>query len=1002
MGWGIRLLESAGKNKGAFVTIYTTTQDYISMRTRLLYLFCSLLLLPMAAGAQDKGTIRGTVTDGQTGETIPGVNVVVTDVQEGAATNSQGNYEISVAPGSYTLRATFIGYNARERQVTVREGETSTVNIKLVPGDVQLDEVVVTGQGSETLKRRLSTKSASVSGEDLETIPTGRLDQAIQSQLPNTQVRLNSGQPGTTSLIRSRGPVSSTGSTVPVIYVDGVRVDNRNAGSNLNIETGGARSSSIADIPLTNIERIEYVEGGAATTLYGSDAANGVLQVFTREGRAGETRLNFETRLGAEYGTDDFFFYDRTDDVVFEDPALVQSYQLSGSGGTGGLTYSFSGKMYENNGSRIANENIRYDLNFAASATPLENLQYTGHADFVSNRYSRGISANFSTTLLRTENSTFFGGQEIDSLSQSQFSTLRDSLQRSSRLYNNVTEVRRWLTSQSLRYSPVESVTMRVTGGLDYRIERNKVAETQAYLNQVGLSTSDPSIADFNRSYLGLSVSANLNHEASWRFMDFKTDVGMQTFRDETTITRIDALNVPDGSNSVNSAAETQGADDLSTVAQIGFYMKENVGIADRFFLDLGLRADQNSAFGEEVGTVWYPMVGASYIVTDEPVIAEVVPSDIISSVKLRGNYGEAGNFPDAFANEREVRARPFNGDISYTFGNVGASNLEPQRTKTWEVGSDLNLFEDRINLGVTWYQSTTENALFTPPYPPSSGLPDQQRNLGTIRNTGWEITSDIAILDQPEYGLNFQASLNTLDNEVLDAGGAPKFNIGGFGFLGPYVAEGKPVGYLEGNRPVFNEDGFVESVEREVQLGDPNPDQFGSLSLSGRYQGLSLRVTADYQRGAQGVNPTDLLRLLNFNNSQSEGRVPDPEGYQAPPLSQQLGYGDLPPALQQILGLESPPISFRDLGARFVEDTDYLKVRNIALGYQVPDRILPSTVRSVRVGASVQNPFNFVSSGFDPEVSGSESAAGTVGSVFAYRTISPPRRYTFTLNIGI
>jgi outer membrane receptor protein involved in Fe transport len=1004
------------------------------MRSKILLFLSVLLLVPLVGVAQDQGQIRGTITDSRTGESIPGVNVAIVERQQGAATNAQGEYEITGVPaGSYTLQATFVGYRTREKQVTVRGGETSTVNFQLTPGDVQLGEVVVTGQGSATEIRRLSTKASTVSGQDVEAIQTGRLDQALQSQLPNTQVRLNSGQPGTTSLIQSRGPVSSTGGTVPVIYVDGVRVDNRNTGSPLNIETGGARSSSIADIPLTNIERVEYVEGGAATTLYGSDAANGVLQVFTNDGSGtGENQLNFETRLGAEYGTDDYFQYDRTGEVVFEDPAFVHSYQLSGSGGTGGLNYSFSGKMYENNAARIGNENIRYDLNVAASATPLDNLQYTGHVDFVSNRYTRGINANFTTTLLRTENSLFGDDQlPIDSLSEEEFNPLRDSLQRGSELYDNVTDVRRWLTSQTLRYSPLNSVTLKVTGGLDYRVERNKLHETNAYLEQVGLGTATGSIADFNRTFLGLSVSANLNHEASWRFLSFKTDLGMQTFRDETVITRIDADNVPDGAETVNSAENTEGTDDLQTVAQIGFYLKENIGFGDRFYIDFGLRGDQNSAFGDEVGTVWYPMVGASYVVTDEPFIEEAIPSDIVSNVRLRGSYGEAGNFPNAFSNEREIRARPFLGNVVYTFGNVGAPDLEPQRTENWEVGANLGFLQDRLNFQITRYNNTTEDALFTPPFPPSSGRPDQERNLGTIENKGWEFSTNIAILDQPDYGLNFTGSLNTLTNEVVSSGGAPKFGIGGFGFLGPTVQEGQPVGFLETNRPTFNEDGVVTEVETDVNAGDPNPDQFGSLSLSGRYQGFSLRVTADYQRGAQGAYATDVLRLLNFKNGQTEGRLPKPDDYEAPPAilqgslvpAEQVGdlptvglpLERLPPAALQVFsgltgipfqGLDGQgtlrPIGFPDLGAAFVEDTNYLKVRNISLNYRVPQTVLPSAVRSVRVGFSAQNPFNFVESNFDPEVSGSETAAGTVGSVFGYRTISPPRRYTFTLNIGL
>jgi len=982
----------------------------------------ALLLLPGLVWAQ-QGTITGMVTEAQSGEPLPGATVQVPELGTGTAAGSNGQYSLSNVPaGEQTLRVTFVGYQTKERTVEVPAGGTVRANFELQSEARELNEVVVTGQGSEIQTKRLSTTTETVSGGDLEQVTTGRIDQALQSQLPNAQIRLNSGQPGTTSLIRSRGPVSISGNTTPVIYIDGVRVDNRSTGSPLDIDTGGARSSSIADIPLDNIERIEFVKGGAATTLYGSDAANGVIQIFTKDGTGSRDQLNFETRLGAEYGTKDFFKYDRTGEVVFDDPAFVQSYKLSGAGGTSGINYSFSGKMYENNAARVGNENIRYDLNLSVSATPLENMQYTGRANFVSNRFTRAINANFTTTNLRTEN-TLFPNEEgegvvIDSLNQDQFTELRDSLRRGDKLYDNVTKVRRWQTSQTLRYNPTNSVTLKVTGGLDYRVERNKEQETNAYLREIGDPAGTSSISDFTRNYLGLTFDANLNHEASVGMFSFKTDVGTQIFRDETVVTRINADNVPDGSETVNSASTTNGSDDLSEVAQVGFYVKENLGIGDNFFIDLGLRGDRNSAFGDELGTVWYPAIGGSFVLSDVSFVEENISSDILSNLKLRANYGESGNFPTPFANETELSAQAFLDGISYTFGNVGAPDLGPERVRTWEAGADLGLFKDRITFQISRYNSTTEDALFSPPFPPSSGRPDQELNLGTIENKGWEFSSQFAVLDQQDYSLNLTASLNTNENVITDNAGKPKFLVGGFTFLGPSVDQDKPVGYLEGNRPVYDENGIVTDVERDVQLGDPNPDQFGSLTLSGRYKGLTLRATADYQRGAQGVATTDVLRTFTFENIQDDGRFPNPEDFnpytdtplEGTPLDEQ--FGNFPPALLQLAGLmpgqilgtsdAAMPVTFFDLAGAYVEDTNYLKVRNISLNYRVPGSILPGTVRSVRLGASVQNPFNFVQSSFDPEVTGSQTAAGRVGGVFGYRTISPPRQYTFTLNVGL
>lgn len=958
--------------------------------TKLLFtLGVALLALPMMAQAQSTGEVTGTITDASTGETIPGVNVRLQGTSLGAASNVDGVYTISdVDPGEYTVVASFIGYRRFTAPVTVTAGETTTQDIALETDRLGLDEVIVTGQGTGTQQKRLATTTESVGGADLDDFSVGRIDQALQSQLPSTQIRLNSGQPGTSSLIRSRGPVSATGNTTPVIYVDGVRVDNAGSAatnSDLNIQTGGANSSSIADIPIENIERIEFVKGGAATTIYGSDAANGVLQIFTKDGsNVADNQLNFETRLAAEYGTKDFFRFDRTGDVIFDDPALVHSYKLSGSGTSGGINYSFAGKMYENNAARVGNDNIRYDLNTRFSTSPTDNVRYSGSINFVSNYYTRAVEGNFTSTSLAPETGLLLG-TTIDQLSESEFNTVVDSLQRKDRVYQNETEVRRWTASQQLRYNPVESVTAEIVAGLDYRTSNNKEIANNEYLRLVGSPTAQTSIIDVTRDFLGLTLSANVSHEAEWRFMSFQSNVGGQVFRDDVKVLRIDATGQPDGTSTVTAASETTGEDDIRQVAQRGFYLKENVGFGDRFFIDLGLRGDQNSAFGDEVGVVWYPAIGASYTITDEPFIADRIPQGIITNVKLRANYGESGNFPNPFENDRLLQVNSFLADATYTFERPGSDELKPERVQTWEVGGDFAFVDGRITLGVTRYNATTVDALLDAPFAPSVAQNNQQRNIGEIENKGWEFSTSLTVLDEVDYGVTLNASLNTLTNELVDNGTAPRFGIGGFGFLGPTVDEGQPIGYLESNRPIFNDAGEFVDVERDVALGDPNPDYFGTLSLSARYKGLSFRTTADYQTGAQGVATDDVLRTLS--GFPDPGRFPNPNDAEVPPVIAQVASGD---------------VSFFDLGGAFIEDTDYLKIRLISLNYRVPSDLLPSTVRSLGVGASVSNPFNFVQSSFDPEVSGSENSAGTVGSVFGYRTISPPRQFTFTFRVGL
>ena len=251
-----------------------------------------------------------------------------------------------------------------------------------------LDEVVVTGQGAEIRKRRLSSNVQSISGKTLQNLPTLRIDQMLQSAVPNMKINLSGGQPGSTSLMLSRGLSSAFSNATPVIYVDGIRVDNQNTASALNNDLNGGNyttgyegqtcsNSSIADIPMENIERIEYVPGGAATTLYGSDAANGVIQIFTRKGGSGRFNASLTVELGAERATSDFYYFSHTSDLLHQ-TALAQRYRLSMDGATERGGWSLGASMMHTPGTIVgdANEQKKYDVRFGAHYNINKMLEY--------------------------------------------------------------------------------------------------------------------------------------------------------------------------------------------------------------------------------------------------------------------------------------------------------------------------------------------------------------------------------------------------------------------------------------------------------------------------------------------------------------------------------------------------------------------------------------------------------------------------------------------------
>jgi TonB-dependent starch-binding outer membrane protein SusC len=946
------------------------------MRKFLLLKILCLMFTWGQVWAQEK-VVTGKVTSEEDGASLPGVNVVVKGTATGAVTDVDGNYTVSIPRSGSVLVFSFVGYTTVERTV---DGAT-VVDIQMSADAKQLSEIIVTGQGAGMERDRIATTVDVVTAEKLKNVPMIRLDQLLQSQLPNTQINLSSGAPGTTSIIRSRGIVSALKSTTPVIYIDGVRVDNLNTASALSLGTGGAQSSALSDIPVEDIERIEFVKGGAATTLYGSDAANGVIQIFTKRGKAGQSAFTFETQLGSIQGTRDFLKFKETSEIGFR-PGFIQSYRIGASGGSEALTYSFSGNIYDDNSFTEGYTQRRYNLRGSLNAKLNAKTNYNLSAAFASNGFTRLQNANSSfDRLYGIEQGQHGNPANWDETKRQEVEKLVEDVARLTDWHENIL---RFQNSHSFIYNPVHDVTINATIGLDYRFSRQRNIQTNAYLIAQGSvapgTTNQGNINVADRNFLSTTGSLNAQWNKTAGSWSFITTVGSQFFRDFDRQSLITSTGVIDGIKSINSGTRS-ATDFVSTVVNYGFYAAENMGFKDRYYLDLGLRVDYNTAFGKDVGGQYFPKAGISYVLSSESFMEDI--KNVVSFAKLRVTYGEAGNFPPPFTRDRLVLVSPYNNQPAFQPGQPGDDNLKPERTKTLEFGTDLRLLNDKISIGLTYFDAKTVDALFTAPFAASTGEDNQTRNLGEISNKGLEISANVQVLSTDNFELSVNASANTTKNKVLSSGGAPEFGIGGFTFLGPFVKEGQPVGYLRGGKPTFAADGSLASVENNAYLGKPLPDLYGSLGLNLTYKkGLSLYVSGDYQQGAEIANPNETLR---FANGIGDDRVPAAAG-----------------------------TNFFNLAQVWVEDANYLKIRNITLSYSLPSRLFNNKVKNASISFSAINPLNFVSSKYiDPEVTGSGAPAllpgtntqtqqaVTVGG-FVYGTFSAPRQFIGTLRFSL
>ncbi len=871
-----------------------------------------------------------------------------------------------------------------------------------------LNEVVVTGQGGALQRRRLSAKVEKVSAQDLVGLPSDRIDHLLQDALPNVQVSINSGQPGTTSQIRSRGLSSAYSNSTPVIYVDGVRVDNLNTGATIGFRASGysaepyglsdlpmgetAASGSLSDIPMENIDHIEFLTGGAATTLYGSDAANGVILITTKKGGNGSFQASAGVDVGLTTADTQWYHFSRTGELLHQ-TGFYQKYRLAMSGGSDRFGYSLGASMQHDDGMMIhnGNESKKYDIRFGSHARINSMLSYDNSFGFVASDFSRRRNGNqgLYTALWTTEcgaaaDLVYQGSQhylsDIDAMDGDMYAAFKQLVDGAERLQDNNESIKRFQMSHTLTLKPFEGLTLKGIFGLDYRTDEFKEIITNAWLIQTQIkpaSTTDAGrVNNTSRRVLGLTGDFNAEYRHRWG--DAVSNIataGFQYFSTDDKQNLSTGQGVWDGSEVISGAPTINADEAMSHINSYGFYFQDNIGFFDRYYLDLGLRLDRNSSFGDNVGWQAYPKVGLSYVLSDERFMSRLVESKMVTDLRLRANYGVAGTYPPAFSYEATVTKAPYRKGTAVTFGQTGNPDLGPERKHSYEAGFDAALLNDLLTLSFTYYYSLTTDALFSVPTLPSSGRQAYRlANIGKISNRGIEMVVGVKPVDNKLWTVDVKASLNTNRNRVVSTGGLPTFRVGGFDArtVMTAVTEGKPVGYLYGNKAVLSSDGTLKEVISGADLGSTIPSLYGTVSANVRYRRWQLFVSGDWQTGSY---VHEFNRQFRFRRGLADDAVPA--------------------AAYEGSSTAASWLNFTDL---FVEKADFFKVRTIRLDYTFLSPI--QAVKSLNVAFSVYNPLSFTAAKEDPEavLSSARSQGAVAAGGINYASFSAPRQWILSL----
>lgn len=957
--------------------------------------------------------ISGRVTSAGDGQALPGVNVLVKGTTNGVSTDANGNYSLTVANPSATLLLTSIGIVTQE----VAIGNRTVINVQMVEAINELSQVVVTGYNT-TQRKDITGAITSVSPEKFKNIPVTSFDQALQGQAAGVNVTQSSGTPGGGINVRVRGSTSISASNRPLFVVDGVPVED---GALTNREFGGQQDNALALFNPSDIESIDVLKDASAKAIYGSRAANGVVLITTKRGRSGQKTtftadvqrgmidmvrrpdllnstelldLQREAvinagqdpdKLGLIKGVNDGINTDWVDAITRR--AIYQQYQLSSQGGNDKTQFYLSGSYRNEEGVQLNNEFGRY----------------TGQFRF-DHKATSQLSFGMNITLSRAKNKRVKGDNFLDGVYSAAIKSLpyHSPYDEFGRLYGpsdaNYAGFPNFNPVGQAVLPRFESYTAKLLGGLyaEYEfipnlrlrskisIDYNNITEDNFEPSTTAIGGFLPSVGfrgygDFNNSTLSTLINTSTltyNFQVASKHK-VNAMVGFEVLQRQERggnlqgrlfpsddFTYITSAGIVDNGTSfrVNSGL-------VSTLSEVRYNYDE------RYLATLTARYDGSSRFGQNKQFGLFPSGSLAWRISAEPFMERFT---FLSDLKLRTSFGFTGN-------ERI-------GDFQFlgTWSSVtysGSTGVGPQaltnpllqweRTREANVGLDASFFSGRLTVTADAYSNLTDKLLFAQPIPQTTGFGSVQGNIGKVSNRGVELTINTVNIDQGQGGIRWSTDLNLSRNEnkvVELSGSEPIFR----GYTGNGVARtnvilpGQPLGTFWGLKflgvdpatgdAIYddrNGDGRITPDDGQV-IGNAQPKLAGGFTNRVSWKGIELSGFFQFTYGNS---------ILNLTNQTLVNTGDDLESNQSrKALQRWRKEGDITSVPRYVY--QNTYNNY--LSSRYLEDGSYVRLKNVALGYNLPKQwISRYKLTNVRVYASGTNLWTLTRySGPDPEVS--------------------------------
>ncbi len=939
---------------------------------------CALALLSLAApiaSAQD-GTIAGTVQIERALRPLTGAQITV-EGQPGkeTLTDASGRFRLTGLTGTtVTINVRALGYRPASQSVAV--GATN-IRVLMAERAIELNQVVVTGTAGGEQLRSLGTSVAKVSVAEVTAqtaVPS--IDALLNGRTPGVVVLPGTGQVGSGANIKIRGIGTFSLSSQPLVYVDGIRVNNA-TGSGLSAQAfGSGVISRLNDFDPSEIESIEVLKGPAAATLYGTEAARGVINIITKKGAAGGTKYSFQAQGGSNWFQNSVERIPTNYCVLLSPTNCVNSnatagtllglnaaqqevdrgtplfrtgdvrnYSANVSGGTSLFRFFASGEMQNAEGAERFNSRRQTGVRTNLNITPNAKVDIATSMGYINSRTRLSCEGGcggimWESMYSNPANLPQFCGGDVGCTYVRGFQSTPPEAYDPLRLEQGLN---RLTASVTMQYRPFEWMSHRIAVGTDLSYEDNPedlrymTNDTIAYFwgaSAKGYRYHNQHQATFNTyDYTG---SLNFQPTSS---LSSKTSFGIQYYTKQEQFLQGEGDFFPaPGLRTISSAGQKVGLQDgWSGNNTLGYYAQEQFGWKDRLFLTGAARVDNNSSFGKDVSWVVYPKASISYVASEDPWVRSLLP-DAINSLRLRAAFGASGQQPalNTALQTLSPVAGP-NGQGILTPNSLGNLNLKPERVEGLEVGFESGMFNDRVGVDFTYFHDRSRDAILARGVAPSSGFGSNSQffNAGQITKQGIEVGIKTQIISKRDYSwdVNFTIGthsskidqLNGRDTTIDNGSYSHRIGYAPFDWFSYKVLSAtydpttrKAINAMcdDGKgQPMacFNANGGIQAPK--VYLGHSIPTAEGAFTSTFRFfRNFSVYAMADYSTGYRRLDNNLRIRCQIFHTCL---QYLEPDKADPRTLVQMQSNGTL-----------------RDF---VINDSRYIKLREVSLSYDIP-----------------------------------------------------------------